>query len=69
MLDKCRDNDLDYTFIEMSDIGDNLRDEIFIFFNYLFSEDNIIELTLTHINFFFRNKFHGRPSRQNYEKI
>ena len=34
---KDRDKDLDYTFKEMNDFGDNIRDEIFIFFNYLFA--------------------------------
>ena len=53
MIDKKnRDNNLDYTFKKSNDIGDNIRDEIFIFFNYLFVEDNITELTLTHFNFF-----------------
>ena len=49
MTDKKNwDNNLDYTFKKMNDIGDNIHDEIFIFFNYLFVEDNITEL----INFF-----------------
>ena len=51
------DNDLDYTFKEMNDYGDNIRDEIFIFFNYLFAEDNITELRLTHFNFFSEINF------------
>ena len=46
MINKDRDNYLDYTFKEMNDYGDNIRDEIFIFFNYLFAEDNITELSL-----------------------
>ena len=57
MINKDRDNDLDYTFKEMNDYGDNIRDEIFIFFNYLFAEDNITELTLTHFNFFSEINF------------
>ena len=57
MINKDRENDLDYTFKEMNDYGDNIRDEIFIFFNYLFAEDNITELTLTHFNFFSEINF------------
>ena len=49
MIDKDRDNDLDYTFKEKNYIGNNIRDKIF-FFNYLFVDDNIT--TLTHFNFF-----------------
>jgi hypothetical protein len=57
MINKDRDNDLDYTFKEMNELGENIRDEIFIFFNYLFAEDNITELTLTHFNFFSEINF------------
>ena len=57
MITKDRENELDYTFKEMNDLGDNIRDEIFIFFNYLFAEDNITELTLTHFNFFSEINF------------
>ena len=57
MINKDRENELDYTFKEMSDLGDNIRDEIFIFFNYLFAEDNITELSLTHFNFFSEINF------------
>ena len=57
MINKDRDNELDYTFKEMNDYGDNIRDEIFIFFNYLFAEDNITELTITHFNFFSEINF------------
>ena len=57
MIRKDRNNDLDYTFKEMNEYGDNIRDEIFIFFNYLFAEDNITELTLTHFNFFSEINF------------
>ena len=57
MITKDRENDLDYTFKEMNDLGENIRDEIFIFFNYLFAEDNITELTLTHFNFFSEINF------------
>ena len=52
MIKKDRDYDLDYTFREMNEYGENIRDEIFIFFNYLFAEDNITELTITHFNFY-----------------
>ena len=57
MITKDRDKDLDYTFKEMNEYGDNIRDEIFIFFNYLFAEDNITELSLTHFNFFSEINF------------
>ena len=57
MINKDRDKDLDYTFKEMNEFGDNIRDEIFIFFNYLFAEDNITELSLTHFNFFSEINF------------
>ena len=57
MIYKDRENDLDYTFKAMNDLGENIRDEIFIFFNYLFAEDNITELTLTHFNFFSEINF------------
>ncbi len=58
MIMKDMESDLDYTFKEMNDdYGDNIRDEIFIFFNYLFAEDNIEELTLTHFNFFSEINF------------
>lgn len=57
VITKDMDNDLDYTFKEMNDYGDNIRDEIFIFFNYLFAEDNITELRLTHFNFFSEINF------------
>ena len=36
---------------ENDDIGNNILDEIFIFFNYLFSEENLTELSLTNFNF------------------
>ena len=57
MINKDREKDLDYTFKEMNEFGDNIRDEIFIFFNYLFAEDNITELSLTHFNFFSEINF------------
>ena len=57
MNDKDIDSDLDYTFKDMNEYGENIRDEIFIFFNYLFAEDNITELTLTHFNFFSEINF------------
>jgi len=57
MINKDRDNELDYTFKEMNEYGDNIKDEIFIFFNYLFAEDNIEELALTHFNFFSEINF------------
>ena len=57
MISKDMEKDLDYTFKEMNDFGDNIRDEIFIFFNYLFAEDNITELSLTHFNFFSEINF------------
>ena len=57
VINKDRENYLDYTFKEMNDYGDNIRDEIFIFFYYLFSEDNITELSLTHFNFFSEINF------------
>ena len=41
----------------MNDIGDNIRDEIFIFFNYLFVEGNITELTLNRFHFFSQINF------------
>ena len=57
VINKDMDNELDYTFKEMNDYGDNIRDEIFIFFNFLFAEDNITELRLTHFNFFSEINF------------
>ena len=46
-ISKVRDNESDNTFEKMSDI----RDELFIFFNNLFEEDNITELRITNFNF------------------
>ena len=57
MITKKRDKELDYTFKEMNELGENIKDEIFIFFNYLFAEDNITELTLTHFNFYSEINF------------
>ena len=53
-ISKISDNESDYTFKEINDYdyGDNIRDELFIFFNYLFEEDYMTELTITHFNYF-----------------
>ena len=43
---------LNNSFNEKNDIiGNNILDEIFIFFNYLFSEENLTELALKNFNF------------------
>ena len=57
IIRRDRSNELDYNYKIMNEYGDNIRDEIFIFFNYLFAEDNITELTLTHFNFFSEINF------------
>lgn len=69
MITKPRETDLDYTFKEMNDYGDNIRDEIFIFFNYLFAEDNITELTLTHFNFFSEINFMAVQAAKTMKKL
>lgn len=43
--------DLDFTYYELLCMGDNLRDEIFIFFNYLSELVHLEELYLTHFAF------------------
>ena len=57
VLMKDMDNELDYCFREMNEYGDNIKDEIFIFFNYLFNLEQLEELRITHFNFFSEINF------------
>ena len=43
--------ELDFGYNELTQMGDNLRDEIFIFFNYLVQLEHLEELQLTHFWF------------------
>jgi hypothetical protein len=43
--------DIDFTYYELLCMGENLRDEIFIFFNYLSDLVNLEELYITHFAF------------------
>ena len=49
--------ELDYSFKEMNEYGDNIKDEIFIFFNYLYNLEFLEELQLTHFTFFSEINF------------
>jgi len=46
-----RERELDFAFNELNSLGENLRDEIFIFFNYLSSLEYLEQLSLTHFWF------------------
>jgi hypothetical protein len=43
--------DLDYAYYELLCLGENLRDEIFIFFNYLSQLEHLEQLYITHFAF------------------
>ena len=64
---------LDNSFNEKKDdIGNNMLDEIFIFFNYLFSEENLTELALTNFNFISDINFmavQAAKTMKNLEKL
>jgi hypothetical protein len=45
------ERELDFAFKELNDMGENLKDEIFIFFNYLFGLEYLEELCITHFWF------------------
>ena len=47
VISKDEDKEIDLGYFN----PDNIHDEIFIFFNYLFAEENITELSLTHFIF------------------
>jgi hypothetical protein len=46
-------NELDFTFKYYNDLGDNIKDEIYIFFNYVSTLENLEKLIIT--NFFFNS--------------
>lgn len=64
-----RDQDLDYTYKEMNDYGDNIKDEIFIFFNYLYNLEFLEELRLTHFNFMSEINFMAVQVAKSLKKL
>ena len=48
---KEMDNELDFGYKELNEYGDDTKDEIFVFFNYLFNLEFLEELQITHFTF------------------
>jgi hypothetical protein len=66
---KDMDNELDYGYKEMNDLGEDKKDEIFVFFNYLFNLEFLEELQLTHFTFMSEIPFMAVQCAKTLERL
>lgn len=66
---KDMDNELDFGYKELNDYGDDTKDEIFVFFNFLFNLEFLEELQLTHFTFMSEISFMAAQCAKTLSKL